>query len=108
MTDLNRKPLATYDFTKDEAPKYDYALVAWAAVLDKRYKIEVQRDTKGGDMIHAQYNGFLVIFDSQDNDKVILDEKVPISYGAVFGPDAIDVAEWQEMACEAVDKLKKL
>lgn len=34
----------------------------------------------------------------------ILSEPVPLLYGAVFGPDVADVAEWQEKSIVAIDQ----
>lgn len=36
---------------------------------------------------------------------VVLDEEVPLTYDALFGPDIADVWDWQTKAVEAVDAL---
>jgi hypothetical protein len=36
--------------------------------------------------------------------ELLLDEEVPLSYGAIFGPDVSDVAEWQERALVVIDR----
>jgi hypothetical protein len=45
------------------------------------------------------------VFDSKDNDKIIYESRVPLSYDAKFGPDIGDVGEWQEMCAKAVDDI---
>jgi hypothetical protein len=39
--------------------------------------------------------------------KHILDKDVSLSYGALFGPDAVDIAEWQLSIIDAIDDIKK-
>ena len=42
------------------------------------------------------------MFDNQEK-KYLYDEEVRLSYGATFGPDAVDVVEWQDKVVEIVD-----
>lgn len=35
---------------------------------------------------------------------IIYKQEVGLAYGAIFGPDAADVAEWQEVTVREVDK----
>jgi hypothetical protein len=46
------------------------------------------------------YLGELTI---SEGDLVLHRESVGLSYGATFGPDMADVAEWQRIAVEFVD-----
>jgi hypothetical protein len=39
----------------------------------------------------------------KNQDTVLLEREVSLAYGAMFGPDVADVAQWQEMAIEAAD-----
>lgn len=73
----------------------DYSKVIWCAILDKRFKCEVQRT--------EPYNGVLVVFDSMMNDNIMYEVPVPISFDGPFGPDIVDVAQWQQMVIDAID-----
>lgn len=66
----------------------------WEATLDGQYFCEVKRvdDT----------NGVLTITDTQSNN-IIFTESVGLSYGAQFGPDVYDVAEWETKILEFID-----
>jgi len=68
----------------------------WTATLDERYECNVTRN--------SHYSGQLKVFDNQEK-KYLYDEEVRLSYGATFGPDAIDVVEWQDKVVEIVDGL---
>ena len=93
------KPKAHYDLKKNQCDHL--GRTAWAALLDQRYKIEVIPD-KG-----ETHSGTFVIFDGGDKDRLVHQEKVAISYGAVFGADAGDIALWQDKACAIIDALPK-
>jgi hypothetical protein len=69
----------------------------WTNKLDNKYDVFVESDTDG-------YHGFLVIM---DGDKQLLKEETSISYGARFGPDAFDVAIWEDKCCNFIDGLNK-
>ncbi|HKU24530.1 MAG TPA: hypothetical protein VJQ54_03605 [Candidatus Sulfotelmatobacter sp.] len=69
--------------------------VVWTSTLDGRYKVTV---TRTGD-----YHGELTI---SEGDQVLHREPVGLSYGAIFGPDVSDVADWQQIAVEFVDRRK--
>lgn len=92
-----KKPLGTYNIEINETDSRSNASLVWVAILDRRFKCEVQRTGT------RQAN--LLVFDSKDNDKVIHETKVPLAYDAKFGPDITDVSEWQEMCAKAVDKM---
>ena len=66
----------------------------WTATLDEWYECKVVRN--------SHYSGQLQVFDNQEN-KSLYDEEVRLSYGATFGPDALDVVEWQNKVMEIVD-----
>ena len=69
--------------------------VVWWSRVDDRYQIEVQRIDRD--------NGQLCIFDRDDNDRLIFEEDVGLSYGAVIGPDAEDVFIWGKIVLDAID-----
>lgn len=48
------------------------------------------------------YRGVLLVT-AADTGEVILDRKVGIMYGAPFGPDFADVAEWEDLCIQAID-----
>jgi hypothetical protein len=64
----------------------------WTAKLDEVFDVAVKR-VDGS-------RGHLTI--SRDG-KVLSQRDVTLSYGAAFGPDVGDVAEWEEWAVEYVD-----
>jgi hypothetical protein len=66
----------------------------WENRLDDKYDVFVEQ-TSG-------YNGFLVIL---EGDKELIREEVSISYGAKFGPDVADVAEWEQRCMDFIDEL---
>ncbi len=90
-----KKPLGNYDMENNESNCGDYSKVAWAAIVDNRYKCEVQRT--------EPYKGVLVVFDGKNNDEILHEVSVPISYNAQFGADIIDVAQWQDIAIQTID-----
>ncbi len=69
--------------------------IVWTSNLDSKYEVTVTR-TDG-------YQGELTI---SEGDLVLHRESVGLSYGATFGPDTMDVAEWQRIAVEFVDGQK--
>mgnify|MGYP003348970809 FL=1 len=67
----------------------------WEATLDNgAYRCEVKR--------LSHHKGQLTVVETATNE-LILNKEVGLSYGAQFGPDMADVAQWQEMIVEAVD-----
>ena len=65
----------------------------WSATLDEVWECVVRRT--GG------YTGVLTV--SKAGEAPILTKDVGLSYGAVFGPDVADVADWEQLSVEAVD-----
>jgi len=89
-----KKPLAKYDLSANTVDYQHLYEMVWAAILDKRYKIEVVR-------IEA-YKGVFTIYDGEANDAVIHDVETPLAYGATFGPDIGDIMRWQDVAVEVI------
>lgn len=81
--------------TRDEQPELTNLSPIWQAELDGYYDVRVLR-------IAGLYQGILKVTDTRDG-SVLLEETVAVSYGAVFGPDMADVADWQDRAVQAVD-----
>ena len=71
--------------------------IIWDAELDNRYKCTVKR--------LDERKAVLTVVDTT-NEETLLDREVGLSYGAMFGPDMMDVADWQTMIIEAVDGKK--
>ena len=69
----------------------------WSDTLDGRYacKVETPED--------SLYAGRLSITDAVE-DKVIYEQAVGVSFGAVVGPDMADVGEWQELCIRKIDE----
>lgn len=68
----------------------------WEATMDDRYRVTVIRT--------ASHHGRLRIVDTASDD-LVHEEEVRLRYGAIYGPDAADVAGWQETALRVVDNL---
>jgi hypothetical protein len=92
-----KTPLAKYDIPENSVDYQHLENMVWAAILDKRFKIEVVRTSDN--------TGQYTIYDSQNNDAVLCDEPTYLAYGARFGPDVDDMAQWQNKACEIVDAI---
>lgn len=70
-------------------------MFVWEASLDHRYDCKVERID--------EYTGRLTVVDTETS-KLMLDESVGLMYGARFGPDISDVAHWEDMIVEVIDK----
>lgn len=70
----------------------------WESKLDKKFECKVERTSK--------YQGHLSVIDVETKE-VLLDQDVGLSYGAMFGPDMGDVAYWQDLCVEAVDRIRR-
>ncbi|MEW6635469.1 MAG: hypothetical protein AB1425_01495 [Actinomycetota bacterium] len=66
--------------------------VVWRSKLDGKYDVYVERTD--------DYTGVLKIAMGEE---VLHSEEVALAYGALFGPDVDDVADWQERAVRVVD-----
>jgi hypothetical protein len=77
------------DYREPPAPEERGAV--WASKLDDRYECRVERvDGSTGELVVT------------DGERELLRERVGLAYGAVFGPDADDVARWSERCKEVV------
>ena len=88
------EPVSKWD---DTTPNYE-AGVVWMAKLDARFLCEVVRT--GEDTERA---GYLRVFDNDKDLKCVFEETVGLSYGAQFGPDVADVADWEDKVLNFVD-----
>jgi hypothetical protein len=86
-------PLANWD---TEDTPYEEGLIWWSR-LDGKYQIEVHG------IEDKTHTGKLYIFDHDNDNNVLHEEEVGLSYGAVFGPDVSDVNTWQKRVVELVD-----
>ena len=68
--------------------------IVWESKLDTIYNCQVTRTD--------EYKGILKLTNTE-NDWVLVEQEVSLSYGAKFGPDIDDVAQWQEICIQAVD-----
>jgi hypothetical protein len=68
----------------------------WEAKLDGKFQCEV---TRLGD-----YKGLLTVTNMETSEE-LLSEEVGLAYGAPFGPDVDDVAQWQDRVVQVVDAL---
>jgi hypothetical protein len=66
--------------------------VVWTSTLDKRYEVTVTRS-----------DDYLAELTISEGNQVLHRESVGLSYGAIFGPDVADVADWRRIAVEFVD-----
>ena len=71
------------------------AFPVWQSMLDGHYDVRVTRT-------EDTHLGQLTITDTRDG-QVLLEETVPLSYGAMFGPDILDVQAWQERGIAVID-----
>ncbi len=94
LEDKARKSYVPIAQSRIEDGKLVIGSVAWAAVLDHKYIVEVQ------EIIHLD---MLCIFD--DSGKCLHAEPTNVAYGATFGPDIGDVAQWEERATAIIDSL---
>ena len=88
----SEKPEMDWDSTKEFSED-----VVWWGRLDRRYQIEIHRK---GERV-----GQMLIWDHDDNDRFMHEEEVVLAYAAIFGPDILDVIDWQNKATEIIDKL---
>jgi hypothetical protein len=82
------------DYGKKRLKEMSEKKIIWTSILDERYECKVVRN--------SHYSGQLRVFDNREK-KYLCDEEVRLSYGATFGPDAVDVVEWQDKILEIVD-----
>ncbi len=68
--------------------------IIWESLLDGRYKVMVIRT----DPYHGEWS-------IRDGDQMLDKQNVSLSFGAQFGPDVEDVADWQDRAVRFIDDL---
>jgi len=68
----------------------------WESTLDKKYRAEVRRTGTG--------TAELVLIDLTDDNRELVRWAVTLAYGAQFGPDVQDVADWQEKIEGFIDR----
>ena len=69
----------------------------WGGTVDEnRFTAQVTPDPEDA------YRGKFTITVTESGE-VLLDEEVPVAYGAPFGPDVADVMAWQNRTIEVVD-----
>lgn len=68
--------------------------IVWESELDNQYDCKVIRID--------EYNGTLTVVNKAEGN-VLLCEAVTLSFGAPFGPDTLDVLNWQDRCVQAVD-----
>lgn len=73
----------------------DHPDLVWRAKFDDRYLIEVART--------GERTAKLRIWDHAKGDAEIAEWDVGLAYGALFGPDVGDVAEWQDRIAAFID-----
>lgn len=69
----------------------------WQSMLDRHYDVRVTRT-------EDTHLGILKITDTRDG-RVVLEESVPLSYGAMFGPDVLDVQAWKDRGIAVINAL---
>ena len=85
------QPLLPWDSPEDS----DHPQLVWRSKLDRRFLIEVHRTNSR--------SGKLFVFDHNKNDQEIFSTDIGFSYGATFGPDVIDIQEWENKVLDFID-----
>ncbi len=67
-------------------------VAVWATILDEKYVVEIQR---------INHRNYLCLFEI--GGRVLHLEATNVAFGAMFGPDVGDVAQWEERAVKIVD-----
>lgn len=70
--------------------------IVWEAKLDQIYQCKTERT--------GESTGILKI---EEDDRVLFEKPVTLSFGALFGPDIADVQEWEQTCIDFVDELNK-
>lgn len=68
--------------------------IIWQAKLDNRYQCQVERIN--------EVHGRLTMVDSE-NSETVLDQQVTLAWGAKFGADIDDIADWEERCVSIAD-----
>jgi len=74
--------------------------------MDEVWKQTVDNGTFTCEVIGDPVNGYLGMLSVTvtKTGEVLLDEEVGLSYGAQFGPDVGDVADWQDKCIKVIDE----
>lgn len=75
--------------------------VVWWSRLDNQYLIEIIQDEDDG------YTGTFFMYDHNNDNELVKEEKVGLAFGARFGPDVSDVMEWQELGIKIANERKE-
>jgi hypothetical protein len=78
----------------EERPDY-----VWGGTVDNNKYLAVVSRT-------GPHTGVLSVY-QQSDDHLVHTVTVGLSYDAIFGPDAADVAEWQSLTIETVDRYER-
>ncbi len=79
--------------SNDQEFGYD---VVWQQTMDQgAFTLRVTRADED--------TALLQVINNSNDDVILSRDRMPLAYGARFGPDVDDVAEWQAIALEAVD-----
>ena len=73
----------------------------WSAVLDDIYECKVIRSEDNRGVLSIRRKG-------KSTGTLLWETGVNLSYGAAFGPDVYDVAEWEAMCLDFVDNIDKV
>jgi len=73
----------------------DHPQLVWRDTLDSRYLVEVQRT--------GMHTCTLAVFDHDNGDRLVMEADIRLSYAALFGPNAANVAVWREKVIEFID-----
>jgi hypothetical protein len=73
----------------------------WSAVLDDIYECKVIRTEDNRGVLSIRRKG-------KSTGTLLWETGVNLSYGAAFGPDVYDVAEWEAMCLDFVDNIDKV
>ena len=74
-------------------------VLVWEATVDTgKFKCSVERTGDRTGILKVKDVGL---------QKVLLEQSVGLSYGALYGPDADDVRYWQELSINAIDRVEE-
>ena len=69
--------------------------IVWESKLDEIYSCKVIRQ--------SGYIGLLTVKNIK-TEEFLLEKEVSLMFGSIFGADVDDVAEWQDLCIDAVDR----
>lgn len=97
--EIREKIMPLADWNEKGGQKHPL-LIFWETI-DNRYQVEIQRVGEGSE---TGRSGTLVVFDHEQDNRLLLREKVGLAYGAPFGPDADDVDAWESRVLKFIDE----